>query len=298
MAGSFELHQLLAGPVVAMNDAQAEAAARFYEIFERFAFEPEAARTSAEASARHLRVISFVAERPRPDGGMERREISMPLLQMIPMAGVGIDAATLRFAVALTEEPASQGGASPAQRPPRGALPAQSASPVLRGRIAPTSGGEQSGNLQVEIQLRQMDLPGGYLDLLAETQGAVSRPRTADQAENPLFEARWRDAPGPASAKDEIRAVAEVTIGPHAAGDEGIEIAVAGSPSGALSLVTPASPIRMSHGVYSLRIAARRSGRSARGELGIVLRASSSGVDGPARTHEVLLPIPHSESGR
>src|SRR4051812_31791014 len=105
MAGEFDLHQLLAGPVIAMNDAQADAAASFYEIFDQFAFEPaQTAAPGAEPAPRQLRMISFVAERATAEG-IERRRISMPLLQMIPIGGIGIDSAKIQFSLAVNAEP-------------------------------------------------------------------------------------------------------------------------------------------------------------------------------------------------
>jgi hypothetical protein len=198
------LNQLLAGPIIAMNDAQADAAASFYELFEAFAFETQPpavsdpdlalASVAAEPAARRLKMISFVAERRAPDGSLEKREISMPLLQMIPIGGIAIDSAKIEFSLAIDTAPdMSPAPLASIASAVAGAAAAPATRPIaLKGRMARTQGGAgdsgAAGNLKVEINLKQVDLPAGYLDMIAETQGGTSRPLPQDDGPAPPAE--------------------------------------------------------------------------------------------------------------
>lgn len=241
MAGDFDLHHLLAGPVIAMNDAQADAAASFYDLFERFAFEPadRAARGAGDAP-RRLRMISFLAERATPEG-IERRRISMPLLQMIPIGGVAIDSAKIEFALSVTAGPLALA------KPAAGQADIASAERklALKGRIAPTGGGsDATGNLRVEIVLKQVDLPAGYLDMIAETQGGMSQLVPVPDPRRPLFEASFPLGSPPRIAKaGKYRLDLEILLLPPAA--DGIELTLQGDPRGAYRILEPPGPVHV-----------------------------------------------------
>jgi hypothetical protein len=250
MAGDFDLHQLLAGPIIAMNDAQSEAAGSFYEIFDQFAFEPTVEEAAGEAAPpRRLRMISFVAERSTPEG-IERRQISMPLLQMIPIAGVTIDSAKIEFSLAVNAEPAA------AARPAAGTAAVGAGRTVaLKGQIAPTSGADRAstGNLQVEIVLKQADLPAGYINMIAETQGGMSRlvdepapggGTDPKPEETPLFTAsimQPQPLMGPGGEYE-----LSLMIGPIEKwlGPDGLDITFLSWPRRAMRIVTPTEPVR------------------------------------------------------
>jgi hypothetical protein len=308
MAGEFDLHQLLAGPVIAMNDAQADAAASFYELFDQFAFEPAEAARAAEPAPRRLRMISFVAERATAEG-VERRQISMPLLQMIPIGGVAIDSAKIQFSLAVNAE------APAAARRTATAPAAAERAVALKGRIAPAAASDTAaGNLQVEIVLKQVDLPAGYLDMIAETQGGMSQPVSEPPAspppppredvkgdkeseDSPLFEAELREPSARAIAPGrDYGAILVIKPNPELVGPEGLAIAFASEPKRAFEVVIPEAPIRLDRGGREQRlqiaVAEMVGGLAERVEVALQLNGSSVGPDGVGRRHAVRLLLP------
>lgn len=293
MAGEFDLHLLLAGPVIAMNDAQADAAASFYELFEQFAFEPaEAASRGAEPAARRLRMISFLAERATPSG-IERRQISMPLLQMIPIGGVAIDSAKIQFSLAVNAEPAASAkrtAAAPVHR-----------AVALKARIAPAAASETAaGNLQVEIMLKQVDLPAGYLDMIAETQGGMSRvvpeaPAAGEEEEAALFSASVRDVSAPqiTPGKD-YELVLQIVPNPRLIGPDGLQVAFASVPKRAFEIVAPQGVVRSGREPRRelVRILPGDMTRFGAREVALLLEGASTGPDGIRRQHAVSIALP------
>jgi hypothetical protein len=295
MAGEVDLHRLLAGPVIAMNDAQADAAASFYEMFDRFAFEPaETAARGAEPAPRQLRMISFVAERATPEG-IERRQISMPLLQMIPIAGVAIDSAKIQFSLAVNAEPDDAARASDAA-----AVAGRDV--AMKARIAPSSTGEAAaGNLQVEIVLKQTDLPGGYLDMIAETQGGMSRalPATAPAPDMPLFTATLRKlAPSQIIPGNVFRFELHIEPNPGLVGTGGLQIMLASAPERALSRLQPLDPVRIGKSPGAVPGSAFANsviaGYSDRTTVSLLVTGVATGPDGVAHRHSVNVVLPRA----
>ncbi len=316
MAGDADLDQLLAAPIVAMNDAQADAAATFFELLDRFAFEP-AAPDADPSAPRRLRTISFVAERAT-SAGVERREISLPLLQMIPLGGVTIDSANIRFSLALTADPPTPeppppppGGPVPPS-PPSGGVRPKVAEIVprravqLKARIAPASGpagtefagaGGMSvggGNLEVEMVLRQIDLPAGFLDMIAETQGGMSRRiDAAAGGPAPLFAATISsELPARLAQGQSIAVEIEIAPDPAQVGAEGLALAYAAEPAGAFE-AKPSDPIRRIGrervgGRVKLAIADVREGTA----LALVVHGTAPAAEGAPRRHSVRLALP------
>ena len=297
MAGEFDLHQLLAGPIIAMNDAQADAAASFYEVFDQFAFEPaQQAAHGAEPEPRRLRMISFIAERATADG-IERRQISMPLLQMIPIGGIGIDSAKIQFSLAVNAEPPS------AARAPANAPAAAERAVALKARIAPAAASETaSGNLQVEIVLKQLDLPAGYLDMIAETQGGISRRVSGEPAsptgpsdepaENQeLFQARFGEPPDRIAPGREIGFAIEIDVNPRFVGPDGMELKVETSLKNKLRVGGPAPPARLAPGRHRLRVTLVAAANLPAGDAALVLNGTSTGPDGVKSQHAVRLAL-------
>jgi len=292
MAGEFDLHQLLAGPIIAMNDAQADAAASFYEVFDQFAFEPaQQAAGGAEPEPRRLRMISFVAERATAEG-IERRQISMPLLQMIPIGGIGIDSARIQFSLAVNAEPPA------AARAPAGAPAAAAAerAVALKARIAPTAARDAvSGNLQVEIMLKQLDLPAGYLDMIAETQGGVSRrvpgePAAPEGEGTELFQAAFREPAEPLIVPGgELSVLIDIVPNPRLVGPDGLELALATGATKKLRIVKPETPVRLPAKRQLLAVTLAAAPTLPGGGVLLLLKGASTGADGVKTEHEVRL---------
>lgn len=301
MAGEFDLHQLLAGPIIAMNDAQANAAASFYELFEQFAFEtPGDSDDVVSSAARRLKMISFIAERA-VEGRLERRQISIPLIQMIPMGGIGIDSAKIEFSLAVNAEPSS------AARTTLSAAAAPAAAEravTLKGRIAPAAASDAAtaGNLRVEIMLKQVDLPAGYIDMIAETQGGMSRivQETAVivEADNvKLFTVALLDPTVPAVMPGGEYAIPiEIVPDSSLIGQRGLEIALKSEPERALQIAAPESPIEMGGDPQRERLYVWADQEIAKygssTKVAVRLTGTSIGPDGVKREHSVRIILP------
>lgn len=290
MAGEFDLHQLLAGPIIAMNDAQADAAASFYELFDQFAFEPPGEAALAD-EPRRLRTISFVAERATTEG-LERRQISMPLLQMIPIGGIGIDTARIQFSLALNAEPGSRAPAS------RGAAgPARAV--AMKARIAPTAAeAAPSGNLQVEIVLKQMDLPAGYLDMIAETHGGVSRILQAGKAApepgsgGPLFTATVREASAPTIVPGRPHVlVLEIIPNARLVGPTGLDLGFASEPRRALTIRAGGGFLKLGSEPRTDRVELLLRELAAEVEPALLITGKAVGPDGAEHEHSTRIPL-------
>jgi len=323
MAGDFDLHQLLAGPIIAMNDAQGAAAASFYELFEQFAFE---AADPAAAQPRQLRMLDFVAERATAEG-IERRHISLPLLQMIPIGGVGIESAKIEFTLAVNAEPAARatptGARQRAMTVPvsRTASASEPAPMALRARIAPTGAvepGTPAGNLKVEIQLRQIDLPAGLLDMIAETQGGMSRrapaaappappprppPPSPPTEEMPLFTAAIRRTSARAiTPGDDFGFALWIEPNPGLIGSAQLQISLASEPRRALEILRPEGAIRIGRepvevgvSVFVTEAVAKYSERT---NVTLSVVGTGVGPDGAALRHRTSILLPRKSSAK
>lgn len=186
MADEFDLWELIAAPIKALNEAEAAAAARFVELFLDYAVEdgaaaapdratpaaPGAAGAVAESSqSPRLRELSFEMQRVDPDGQMRVHKLTVPLMQLFPFGGVSIEQATLKYGMMLSAN----------RQPDQSARAVQAPAPASRfsGRLAQTRGARDStgspsdANLEIEVKLRQMDIPQGLLDMIQHTQGVV-----------------------------------------------------------------------------------------------------------------------------
>jgi hypothetical protein len=207
MADDFDFWKLIAGPIQAMNEAEAASAARFVDLMTEYAFEPG---ETAEAP-RRLRELTFDMRRIGSNGQVETRRISIPLLQLLPLGGVSIGEATLKFGLSMRAEVGGRAAGTPAPADTATAdaaggvssaaalriatpatLQARQAEPVrLAGRLARTQGttdgvGQTDANIDIEIKLRQIDLPQGILTLLQQADGGIEeRIEVAAEPEPP-----------------------------------------------------------------------------------------------------------------
>ena len=138
-----------------MNEAESQNAERFVELLEQVALEP-----ADPDGHRKLSVLAFSYERAEPDGTTTRQSVEVPILQLLPIGGISIEHARLNYALKV----------SPSAKKKKGAL-------RFFGRIAESAKSETklSGNFDIELNLRQIDLPQGVLSLLESSQNAVKQ---------------------------------------------------------------------------------------------------------------------------
>ncbi len=163
----FDLHELLAAPILAMNEAEAQNSARYVELLEEYAFEPAKA-----GGIRKLSTLSFSYMRAEPDGTAQLQNVEIPLVQFLPISGVSIETAKLNYALKI----------NPSTEKASGRL-------KMLGRLAETveSNTPLSGNLNIEIQLKQVDMPQGVMSLLqASSSGVREVPMPKEEPAPPV----------------------------------------------------------------------------------------------------------------
>jgi len=149
----FGLEELIAAPIIAMNEAEAENAARYVELLDNYAFE-----TSVKGGLKKLSTLAFSYARIEADGTASLQSVEIPLIQFLPISGVAIDQAKLNYALKLNPSPEKKSGRL-----------------KWFGRLAENTGSETplSGNINIELHLKQVDVPQGVLSLLEASQQAA-----------------------------------------------------------------------------------------------------------------------------
>jgi len=149
----FGLEELIAAPIIAMNEAEAENAARYVELLDNYAFE-----TAVKGGPKKLSTLAFSYARIEADGTQSLQSVEIPLIQFLPISGVAIDQAKLNYALKLNPKPEKKSGRL-----------------KWFGRLAENTGSESplSGNINIELHLKQVDVPQGVLSLLEASQQAA-----------------------------------------------------------------------------------------------------------------------------
>jgi hypothetical protein len=321
MADEFDLSDLIAAPIRALNEAEAAAATRFLELLLDYALEhptedpaaaaarPAAGADAAQAEATptpRLRQFTFDMERVDPDGVTRTHRLSVPLFQLLPFGGVSIDQATLNYGVTLR--------AARPSGPSVGRVPAVAAPPASRfsGRLAQSRGNSSPGapasdaNLDIEVKLRQIDVPQGLLDLIQHTQGIVrSEAPPADRQEPPpasdgkLFTVESRGIGRDARSTDKFTLVLRITPRQKLAGP--LILTFAETPAkafslavvrGATSITTRTDVVLSLSGFNADRLAMLAAGR-----LGVTIGGTS--IDAPSQAqvdHTVLVVLAPQQS--
>jgi hypothetical protein len=150
----FDLYELIAAPIIAMNEAEAQNAARYVDLLEDYAFEDKDGQ-------RKLSTLAFSYARAEADGTASLQSVEIPLIQFLPISGVAIDQAKLNYALKINPV---------ADKSPSGRL-------RMLGRLAENteSNSPLSGNINIELHLKQVDMPQGVLSLLETSQQAAQQ---------------------------------------------------------------------------------------------------------------------------
>jgi len=161
--------ELLAMPLAAIVHSDSMAAHSLAKFILEFGFEP--APDGAEpGELGPLRMVSFTYQSTDRDGGEIQRQLSVPLLSLVPLPALTIREATIDFGVEVTgmfdhsARPADDAPA-PATVPALAqVIPREMKVRVARDRRGPSA--PSRSDLQVHITLGESDLPVGVLNIL------------------------------------------------------------------------------------------------------------------------------------
>lgn len=189
---SLDLSQLLAGPLIALVDADAHAALRLAEFVREVGFvtaksvaaAPTPATAGADSAAGRrnlgeLRTVEFQYRKTGPDGLPRACTAEIPVLSLVTLPKLQVSEAQFEYSIRVHgSAPTAGGSQAPAGMPGApapvrlyGAVAHSPDSPAAR--TAPTA----QGNLQVRVTVRQADMPGGLSQLLnIMGNSAMARP--------------------------------------------------------------------------------------------------------------------------
>ncbi len=182
-----DLSELFSAPITAVINADFMAARQFARYIEEFGFtkapSPVGAGSVDPRSLGDLRMVSFTLDQPGPNGRPEPRTVQLPALSLIPLPLLHVESAEFKFAVRVLEgvkrvEPkpirlltsATDEAATPEQ--PIAWQAMLVSEPPSRAHEPGASGASKAApsldaNIKAQIHVRQADIPGGILRLLA-----------------------------------------------------------------------------------------------------------------------------------
>jgi hypothetical protein len=154
----FDLYELISAPIIAMNEAEAQNSERYVELLEAYAFDK-----ADEKGQRGLSKLEFSYARVEADGTATLQSVEIPLIQFLPISGVAIESAKLNYALKINTAPEKSAGRM-----------------RMLGQLAESadSNSPLSGNINIELHLKQVDMPQGVLSLLETSQQAAQQKST------------------------------------------------------------------------------------------------------------------------
>ena len=154
----FDLYELISAPIIAMNEAESQNSARYVELLEDYAFEKV-----DETGQRKLSKLAFSYARAEPDGTASLQTFEIPLIQFLPISGIAIETAKLNYALKINTAAEKSSGRV-----------------RMLGQLADSreSDSPLSGNINIELHLKQVDMPQGVLSLLETSQQAAQQKST------------------------------------------------------------------------------------------------------------------------
>jgi len=221
------------------------------------------------------------------------------MVQLMPLGGVSIDQATLKYGLVMR---AARQSTDVSRLNPGTAA---SHSPRLLGRLGQTVGGTDGpalttdANLTIEMTFRQIDLPQGILDLLQRTQGGVEATVGGDsEAKETAAEILFTVDLLKKSSAIVTRGI-EFTLDLRIEGgsdDEPIEIEFTASPTGAFAVRSPRGVQRIVGARdLSVTILVEKRARlpSSRGTWGLLIAGTTARPHAAEqRSHSVLISLP------
>lgn len=181
-----ELQHLIAAPLVATIEADAMSAQKYMDYLVKIAFEGYDAATG---SLGKLRMLTFSYNEQDANGRTYKREVSVPLLTLLPLPLLHVEEADFDFDIkiidALTEKAEEtfsyEKGTTEKSDKPMGMK--------MRATLAPRSGKHEgelqqslAANMKVKVKMRQSDMPAGLSNLLHIAANNMNVSEPADQS--------------------------------------------------------------------------------------------------------------------
>lgn len=183
---SLPLHEIIGAPLIAIVQAQAQAARVTVEFIEKVGFIPRSGEGAAtELGGGTLRQAEFRYTKPDETGRPAEFVVRVPVLSLVPIPGIQVKNARIAFTAKITDvfSENAESAQSPRAAPSRPTW----LRPTLtqfRGSLAPaqktTEGnGVARGNfeLSIEVELEQMPIAPGLEKILNMMDQAISEEK-------------------------------------------------------------------------------------------------------------------------
>jgi hypothetical protein len=182
---AMHLYQLIGAPLLAVVQAEAQAAQTSADFIKRVGFESATPPGTPEKMLQDggdigdLRMATFKVDRPGPNGTIQPHAISIPVLSLLPIPLLQVKDAEFSFSIrVLTRVPlqSSEDDKQPGMPPSKDYLAPDRVE--MKGLLAPhRSMGDQSSemNINVKVRMEQADLPSGILKLLSAMDHATTQ---------------------------------------------------------------------------------------------------------------------------
>ena len=159
---SLELFELLSAPLVAMIQADAQAARATVEFIEAVGFVAPEPGAGEDREPGRLRMAHFRYQKLDENNDLKEFVVSVPLLALVPIPSLQIKQARVSLLARITDVAAEKPAAEPAA--PAGGIPARRLRIFAKPVASSGAKGREvraSFDLEVQISLGQADLPAG-----------------------------------------------------------------------------------------------------------------------------------------
>ncbi len=190
-----ELQQLIAAPLISTIEADAMSARKYLDFLMKFAFESFDPITGITGP---LRLVTFSYMEQGADGTTHRREVSIPLLTLIPLPLLHIEEADFDFDIkiidAITEKAEETFSYENGTTEDSGTKnPGMKMRASLATRSSNREGELQqslTANMKVRVRMRPSDMPAGLSNIL---HIAANNMNIIDATEEPQYEHKEGD---------------------------------------------------------------------------------------------------------
>jgi hypothetical protein len=184
---SLPLFEIIGAPMIAIVQAQAQAARATVEFIEKIGFSQEEKDDGSQPRAGALRMAEFRYTKPDENREPATFVAQVPVLSLVPIPGIQVKNAKISFTAKITDAVAepSEGAQSPkaaAQSQPSWLRPSLTS---FRGSLAPAARPADNeaparGNFEmnIEVELEQMPIAPGLEKILNLMDQAINESKT------------------------------------------------------------------------------------------------------------------------
>jgi hypothetical protein len=184
---SLPLFEIIGAPLIAIVQAQAQAARATVEFIEQVGFVKEEEGTDAEPKVGALRMAEFSYTKLDENREPARFAAQVPVLSLVPIPGIQVRQAKISFTAKITDAVTESAASAQSRRAAPAAQPAwlRPSLTNFRGSLAPAARpsdnqAQARGNFEmnIEVELEQMPIAPGLEKILNLMDQAINESKT------------------------------------------------------------------------------------------------------------------------